>query len=263
MSTLTMSLNQYKKFSNLGEGTFGKVVLGYKDNEPFTLKFIENESEYDLLETDILKDIKDIKGVVKYVEHYDTPKETIIINEYSPGTDLFTFICSNGPLGDKIVLKIFRQFCMTMSQVHALGIVHRDLKPENIIINKQLETTIIDWGLAFYPEKTTIRQVCGSPAYAAPELVTKKRTYNGPELDVWALGCILYALKTASMPFYDDDVKVLFSLIRKIRVDYSRHGLTKDSRSLLRKIFVRAEERITINEILEHLKELGAPPLTE
>lgn len=76
---------------------------------------------------------------------------------------------------------------------------------------------LIDFGLCARPDggiKNLLFTSCGSPTYAAPELVLGKE-YVGPEVDVWAMGVLLYALLVGALPF--DDVNI-DSLYKKILV---------------------------------------------
>ena len=73
---------------------------------------------------------------------------------------------------------------------HNKGFAHRDLKPENILIDEEHRIKLIDFGLCAQPDNglaSALATCCGSPAYAAPELVSGRK-YMGPEADVWSLG---------------------------------------------------------------------------
>ena len=58
-----------------------------------------------------------------------------------------------------------------------------------------------------------LRTSCGSPNYAAPEVVSNK-AYAGPEIDVWSCGIVLYAMVCGSLPFDDNDLGALFKKIK-------------------------------------------------
>jgi 5'-AMP-activated protein kinase catalytic alpha subunit len=75
-----------------------------------------------------------------------------------------------------------------------------------------------------------LRTSCGSPNYAAPEVISGK-LYAGPEVDVWSCGVILYALLCGTLPFDDEHVPALF---RKIKCKIEMQGnLTSNVTTLM------------------------------
>ncbi len=113
-------------------------------------------------------------------------------------------------------------------------VVHRDLKPENLLLDSNLHVKIADFGihyiifshyyLKYQPiyfiglsnmmmDGEFLRTSCGSPNYAAPEVISGK-LYAGPEVDVWSCGVILYALLCGTLPFDDEHVPTLFRKIK-------------------------------------------------
>jgi serine/threonine protein kinase len=81
-------------------------------------------------------------------------------------------------------------------------VVHRDIKLENILLDSGSAMKIIDFGLAaFYQPGKRLRVHCGSPSYAAPEIVARK-LYEGPPVDVWSLGVVTFAMVAGYLPFH-------------------------------------------------------------
>lgn len=98
------------------------------------------------------------------------------------GGELFDFIQTKGHLPESLASDLFRQLINSIDYIHSRGIVHRDLKLENILINKDRQLALTDFGFAnFYRDKLSqkIQLVtsCGSPCYAAPELVLEPQVF--------------------------------------------------------------------------------------
>ncbi len=85
--------------------------------------------------------------------------------------------------------------------------MHRDVKLENILLDASNRIKLIDFGLAAntMPGKK-LKVHCGSPSYAAPEIVAR-RLYDGPPVDVWSLGVVLYGMICGHLPFHASDNK--------------------------------------------------------
>ena len=104
-----------------------------------------------------------------------------------------------------------------------MQIVHRDVKLENILLDASNRIKLIDFGLAAntMPGKK-LKVHCGSPSYAAPEIVAR-RLYDGPPVDVWSLGVVLYGMICGHLPFHaSDNKKVTFPPLCAMKSPYKQ-----------------------------------------
>ena len=87
--------------------------------------------------------------------------------------------------------------------IHRLGVCHRDLKPENLLIDYNGQLKMVDFGLSnLYEPGQTLKTACGSPCYAAPEMIAGNR-YHGLQSDIWSIGVVLYAMLCGYLPYED------------------------------------------------------------
>ena len=215
----------------LGEGEFGKVKMGWKRDSSVevAIKLIRREtlgSNSNRL-AKIYREIHILRGldhpnIVRLHEMVETERHIGIILEYASGGELFDYILNHRYLKDGPARKLFAQLISGVGYLHKRGIVHRDLKLENLLLDRNKNIIITDFGFAntFNPkdelseeveyrlgDKDFIRQLgldqpdacrgdlmqtsCGSPCYAAPELVVSDSLYTGCKVDVWSCGVIL------------------------------------------------------------------------
>ena len=96
--------------------------------------------------------------------------------EYASGGELFDYIVSKDKLNEKEACAFYQQIINGIDYLHNKGIAHRDLKPENLLLDAERKTIkIVDFGLSNqYTEGQLLNTACGSPCYAAPEMIAGK-----------------------------------------------------------------------------------------
>ncbi|KAJ3221361.1 MAP/microtubule affinity-regulating kinase 3 [Chytriomyces hyalinus] len=254
-------LERYKIMKILGEGSYGRVKLAYdlEMNRKVALKII-NKSSIKKPEhiTRIKREVRIMRllnhpNIVKLFDVAETDKEIILSLEYIEGGELFDFIVSNPRLNEKIARRIFRQIISAVDYCHQSSVIHRDLKPENLLLDNQKNIKIIDFGFVnLYDPEDVLKTFCGSPFYASPEMILGKK-YIGPEVDVWSMGVILFALLAGKLPFRDANVKDLYRKITTSSFELPS-CVTKDSGNLICNMLkVDPHERATVDEVKNHI----------
>jgi 5'-AMP-activated protein kinase catalytic alpha subunit len=175
-----------------------------------------------------------------------------LIMEYCSGDELFKLIVKNKKLQETEACKLYQQLLSAIEYIHSIGIVHRDLKPENILLDHNNNVKLVDFGLSnLYSPGETLKTACGSPCYAAPEMIRGDR-YHGLGADIWSSGVVLYAMVCGYLPFEDQVTKKLYQKI--LNAEYKLpQSLSTHCSELLTAIFNTApEKRITAENIRSH-----------
>ncbi|EQB78578.1 MAP/microtubule affinity-regulating kinase 3 isoformX1 [Camelus ferus] len=157
--------------------------------------------------------------------------------EYASGGEVFDYLVAHGRMKEKEARAKFRQIVSAVQYCHQKCIVHRDLKAENLLLDGDMNIKIADFGFSNeFTVGNKLDTFCGSPPYAAPELFQGKK-YDGPEVDVWSLGVILYTLVSGSLPFDGQNLKELRERVLrgKYRIPFY---MSTDCENLLKKLLV-------------------------
>lgn len=172
--------------------------------------------------------------------------------EYASGKELFDYIVLKQRLTEIEACKFFQQIVSGIEYLHKLKIVHRDLKPENLLLDHKKEIKIADFGLSnLYSKGELLKTACGSPCYAAPEMIAGKR-YSGLMVDIWSSGIILYAMLCGYLPFEDKNNDVLYKKITDGKFTIPSY-VSEQAADLIRRILnTDPTKRININNIRNH-----------
>nr|BAF98999.1 partitioning defective 1 [Hemicentrotus pulcherrimus] len=209
-------VGKYRLIKTIGKGNFAKVKLAkhIPTGKEVAIKIIDKTQLNPSSLQKVYREVKIMKlldhpNIVKLFEVMETDKTLYLAMEYASGGEVFDYLVAHGRMKEKEARAKFRQIVSAVQYCHQKRVVHRDLKAENLLLDKDLNIKIADFG--FSNEFTIgckLDTFCGSPPYAAPELFQGKK-YDGPEVDVWSLGVILYTLVSGSLPFDGQNLKEL------------------------------------------------------
>ncbi|KAB0352346.1 hypothetical protein FD754_017203, partial [Muntiacus muntjak] len=162
------------------------------------------------------------------------------------------YLANHGRLNESEARRKFWQILSAVDYCHGRQIVHRDLKAENLLLDNNMNIKIADFGFGnFFKSGELLATWCGSPPYAAPE-VFEGQQYEGPQLDIWSMGVVLYVLVCGALPFDGPTLPILRQRVLegRFRIPYF---MSEDCEHLIRRMLVLdPAKRLTIAQIKEH-----------
>ncbi|KAI8851184.1 kinase-like domain-containing protein [Chytridium lagenaria] len=253
-------VGNYRIDKTIGQGTYGKVKLGFNitTNEKVAVKVIEKSQIQSPKQVARLqREIRFLKllyhpHIVKVHDVIETDDFIYIVMEYAAGGELFDYIVAHKRVKENEAREFFRMVLSAVDYCHKNAVIHRDLKPENLLLDDRKSIKIIDFGFGNnFTMDGLLDTFCGSPFYAAPEMILGKK-YEGPEVDMWSLGVILFALLCGHLPFDDEDMKELYKKIASGTYTCPDYLLPNARHLISRLITVDPKKRATLHEVLLH-----------
>ncbi|KAM4874042.1 sperm motility kinase 4A-like [Thomomys bottae] len=193
----------YRVLRTLREGGFARVQLAehlLTDTLVAVKALDKRESPFFATELELLGSVEH-PNIVRLYEVVDTEERVYLVMEYLDGGDLVDHLQKVDRLEEAAARPLFGQILRAVQYCHDHGIVHRDLKAENVLLDGKGAAKLCDFGLSarFSPGEQLTRE-CGTLAYWAPELF-KQEGYQGPKVDVWSLGVLLYYMVMGHLPY--------------------------------------------------------------
>ncbi|XP_035289315.1 serine/threonine-protein kinase MARK2-like isoform X19 [Anguilla anguilla] len=237
-------IGNYRLLKTIGKGNFAKVKLARHvlTGKEVAVKIIDKTQLNSSSLQKLFREVRIMKllnhpNIVKLFEVIETEKTLYLVMEYASGGEVFDYLVAHGRMKEKEARAKFRQIVSAVQYCHQKCIVHRDLKAENLLLDSEMNIKIADFGFSNeFTLGNKLDTFCGSPPYAAPELFQGKK-YDGPEVDVWSLGVILYTLVSGSLPFDGQNLKELRERVLrgKYRIPFY---MSTDCENLLKKFLI-------------------------
>ncbi|XP_017539359.1 MAP/microtubule affinity-regulating kinase 3 isoform X4 [Pygocentrus nattereri] len=237
-------IGNYRLLKTIGKGNFAKVKLARHilTGREVAIKIIDKTQLNPTSLQKLFREVRIMKilnhpNIVKLFEVIETEKTLYLVMEYASGGEVFDYLVAHGRMKEKEARAKFRQIVSAVQYCHQKHIVHRDLKAENLLLDADMNIKIADFGFSNeFTLGNKLDTFCGSPPYAAPELFQGKK-YDGPEVDVWSLGVILYTLVSGSLPFDGQNLKELRERVLrgKYRIPFY---MSTDCENLLKRFLV-------------------------
>ncbi|EFC36951.1 predicted protein [Naegleria gruberi] len=262
----------------IGKGTYGTVSLAMdlslgrkvavKRLCKKTVKLIGIE-EYVQNEMEIMKLLRDNphENIVQVLDIHESEAEYLFVMEYLSGG------CLDNPFDEFEIIPesqaqlYFCQLVDAVDHLHSkLKVLHRDIQPSNccFLDTEKKWLKLVDFGLSCQPTDFTKKEhtlFCGNSNYACPELLLKKA--YGSEVDVYALGVLLYKILFGCFPFRGAQQKLLMHFTVPLKDDVNGddamgsddcgQNISKCCKDLLHNILeVNCEKRFSIQDIKNH-----------
>ena len=197
--------------AKLGEGSFAEVfkVKNPKTQQIFAVKRLKKryrtiDEVNKLPEVLFLRALQGHPNIIKLYEvMFDNKSGFVALRFEIMDVNLYELVRDNQkPYDEKTSLLLIYQLLKALDFMHQKNLFHRDVKPENCMVNKAtFELKLCDFGSTRQTSTSgPYTEYVSTRWYRAPECILTSGSY-GPEVDIWAVGCMLYELLTTKPLF--------------------------------------------------------------
>ena len=225
-------------------GGFGEVYYALSDGgKEVALKLLQDNADVELRGIAQCLNLKHSNLLSIFDVKESAAGEQFVVMEYVAGRTLGEVITEkpNG-IDHEHVEEMLTQICAGAEYLHERGIVHRDLKPANIYLENGV-IKIGDVGLAKFiseSRRSAQTQSVGTVYYMAPEIAHGR---YGKEVDVYAIGVMLYELLTGNVPFDGESTGEI--LMKQLSAEPDLSTLPQAVRPVLERALAKDPEKRT------------------
>ncbi|KAL8774839.1 MAG: hypothetical protein Q9209_000778 [Squamulea sp. 1 TL-2023] len=175
-------------------------------------------------------------NIVEFHKAFTYEECTYVVLELCPNGSIQDIVRARLGLSLPEIRRLVVQLCGAIKYMHARNVIHRDLKMGNLFLDHEMNVKIGDFGLAAvlvspgeyegsYTKALSRRTtLCGTPNYIAPEILDKTKGGHDLKVDIWALGCIIYAMICCRPPFQAESNNEIYEKAKAVDYHWPERG---------------------------------------
>lgn len=192
-------MNRFEVLSSIGEGAYG-IVLKCRDkktNKIYAIKkFKDKDTENLSIKKVLLRELRALRqlkhpNIIKLHGSFKQNDRLYLVFDYIKMSLLDLQESVGNGMSLAVIKKIAKGVLEGLAEMHANSLLHRDIKPENILVEPDHTPKVIDFGFCRGLGSRTepLTNYVATRWYRSPELLLSP--VYGPEVDIWALGCVI------------------------------------------------------------------------
>ncbi|KAL8814446.1 MAG: hypothetical protein Q9223_006324 [Gallowayella weberi] len=209
-------------------------------------------------------------NIVEFHKAFTYKENTYVVLELCPNGSIQEMVRARVGISLPETRRLVVQLCGAIKYMHARNVIHRDLKMGNLFLDHEMNVKIGDFGLAAvlvspgehegsYTKAMSRRTtLCGTPNYIAPEILDKSKGGHDLKVDIWALGCIIYAMLCCLPPFQAASSTEIYQKAKA--VDYhwpnpvkNRNHIPEEAKDLVAGLLKpNPKDRLSLDETVNH-----------
>ncbi|HEB84382.1 MAG TPA: serine/threonine protein kinase, partial [Bacteroidetes bacterium] len=199
------------------------------------------------------------KNIVHVYDYRSDAEAVLLVSEWIAHGSLEEYLREHGPIDERHAAALALDVLEGLAAAHEAGIIHRDIKPANLLIAAGGSIKITDFGLAQFEDSPHLTQqgvVMGTPAYAAPEVISGRPP--DARCDLYSLGVTLYELLTGTNPFRAENLSETLNRVLSLKPD-PLEGVSPEMGKFLASLLEKRPERrpATTRDALEQARALA------
>jgi serine/threonine protein kinase len=264
------TIDDFELGPRLGKGSYGRAYLAREKASGYIvcLKIFNKwHLQKKRMEFHLRREIKNQArlrhaNIIQLLGYFYDEGHICLILEYAARGHLKSVIQRLGRLDERTAAHYLCELCDVISFCHHKHVMHRDLKLENILIELDGELRLADFGLSVHSPDSARGTRCGTPEYAAPEIITGK-VYD-ERVDVWAIGVLLFEFLLGENPFEGLSDAERCKRIRTGQIVFPEATpVSKAAQELIMSfLHVNPDQRILLSDVRTHpwvVQQLGMP----